>query len=309
MEISRNAEDIYRNDNYQARSFIRSIVTDRIAPLLKEHGFVKVGSSFLRIQNRMIQNISFIYSARYICCMAADVVPLYDVYKTEEDWKYQWIDIRDPKDLPGKTIEEIAGLRLGRDVKNSYFYNFLQFGSKETLDNALEETIKLLKTNTIQRLDRIVTGSDYIEFLTEGWENKEPRYSCCVSPLVADSRYDEAETIAASYASEMDENMKKSIADTKREIEALKQLIESDPDSRYIGFRKSLLESTEDKLQIFIARRKKYWEKNMAIVGLIKNRDIIGLKQEMNKSLMMAYADLEKYSKTLVKKYSIQYFD
>ena len=308
MKNDQNLEELYRNDNYQGRSFVRNIVADRINPLLKEHGFVKVGSSFLRIQNRMVQNISFVYTARYICCMSADVMPLYDAYNTEDNWRYQWIDVRDPKDLSAKTIEEIAGLKLGKDEKNSYFYNFLKCRSKETLDNALDQTIKLLEAHTIQRLDRIATGSDYIEFLTEGWENKEPLHSCFVSPLVVDGLYDKAERIADDYASEIDKNMAKAIANTEKEIEELKKLVESDPNSRYIKFRKDFLENKKETLQIYITRREKYREKNMYFVGLIKNRDISGFKQEMNKSLTMAYTYLEKYSKTLVKKYPIQYF-
>ena len=77
-EKKKSDQSPYAGDDSKTRTLVKKTVVERLSPILKKQGFVKVGYSFLRIrEDRVLQSISYMYSARLVCCLTVDVQPLY----------------------------------------------------------------------------------------------------------------------------------------------------------------------------------------------------------------------------------------
>lgn len=311
METTKNADALYYGDDYQARSFIRKTFASQIEPILKEQGYIKAGSSFLRVYGKqLLQSISFIYNMRNICCLTVNIQPLYNVYYSKQQWDMEWVDIRDPKDSSSITIEYLAGLKLGKDSYNSYFYDYLKDRSKASYDKVAAQTIELLKNDTILKLNEVVTGNDYIQFVKGLWRKpfSDDLNTIFLSPLIAEGRYEEAEVIAVRYAEESDEGLRKRITDIQDKIGQLKASFDTNKDSRYTKYITRSLKEYEDILPYCIADREKKLQKNTYVIDLIRSVDENGIKQMLNEALTMSYSSLEKRVKSLVKAYPVKYF-
>lgn len=250
----------------QDRVEIRKRITEAIAPVLKENGFVKCNSTFLRLHGDcLLQSVSVCYRAIYEPTLQIKATPVFDlrVY-----WQYYFQGVRSNCGLEGTVAETAAGLQI-QSVYNSY----LAFPSD--LDAAIEQETQLLKTDTIPCLDRTVTCYDACALYRKEWP-----YLGSYVAHIRHKNYDEAlksiRRLKESVQQHLDENLRSRASHSYYDPEAL---------------------------DYYIARDQKEVEKYQSMMDILEKGCINDFCPLFNQSMDEAYLNIGKVSKGFIRKY------
>ena len=259
----------------QERTDIRKRITETVAPVLKENGFLKCNSTFLRLHgDRLLQSVSVCHRAmdRYYgqptLQIKATAVFDFMVY-----WQYYFQGIRSSGGLEGIVAETAAGLRIRPGSDNSY----LAYASD--LDAAIERETQFLKTDMIPLLDRTVTCYD-----AQALYRKEWPYLGSYVAHIRHKNYDEA-------------------------LESIRRLKESvqrhlDEDLRIRAMPKASRSYYDPgALDYYIARDQKEVEKYQSMMDMLEKGRINDFCPLFNQSMDEAYLNIGKVSKGFIRKY------
>lgn len=265
---------------------IRKKIAAAIAPILDQQGFVKISTTFLRLHgDGLLQSVSVCYRAHQEPSLQLRVNPLYNF---DTPWRYYFQGIRSHCGLEGEMIGTVAGRIIQPcDNKNDPSDNNSYLAYQTDIDAALVKEIELLETDTIPRLNRMITVLDSILLV---YPDK---------PVYPTSKAAIAYICRKEYAKAADVYEKQLIPIRKR-LDELYQIKAMPKEKRTIY----VWALTEEDLQKTIQNREKDMKSVLSKIAMLRENRINDFCPLMNASMDTAYAYLGKISKRFVQKYS-----
>ena len=264
------------------RTAVRREIAAAIEPLLLQHGFVKISTSFFRIHGKgLLQWLSVTYPQYETPAIHVGAVTIYDIILGDS---YQGFlsSVRSNEGMAKETIENFAGIRiLFPCMQNNSWLAY-----QKDLTEPLQKETALLLSHTLPTLDRLKTINEYWIYCN-GEELDRYGYGH-IAGLLLEKQYETALPLLQQYLAQ-EEGWREKITKEIREripkglpVRCSPEQFQHEMDEKTAGIR-SLIQATQ--------------EDDRTVIYEVLNRGIEDF-----------YREMEKYSKKFIKQYPMKLF-